>query len=95
MAKKQVTLPMVRQALIDVLDGYKGQKVVRTMNDEQLLKLDIVGVYGLDSLDLTEMMDVIYHRYDIDIAAQALEKSEFWRETTVERFLEMCNNYRV
>ena len=92
----KLTVSMVRNALMEVLEGYSGsQSDVRSKTDEQLLKTDLSLEYGLDSLDFIEMIVTIHHQYGINIDERGIEKSEFGKDPTVENFIKMGNRYRI
>lgn len=92
----KLTVSMVRNALMEVLEGYSGsQSDVRSKTDEHLLKTDLSLDYGLDSLDFIKMIVTIHSQYGINIDERGIEKSEFGKKPTVENFIKMGNQYRI
>ncbi len=63
------------------------------VKDEVLLKVNLRDDYGLDSLDFEEMRSAVWSEYKIEMADDAMDKSSFKEEPTVENFIKMVNDY--
>lgn len=63
------------------------------VKDEVLLKINLRDDYGLDSLDFEEMCSALWYEYRIELYDNAMEKSSFKEEPTVENFIKMVNDY--
>ena len=63
------------------------------VKDEVLMKVNLRDDYGLDSLDFEEMRSAVWSEYKIEMADDAMDKSSFREEPTVENFIKMVNDY--
>ena len=63
------------------------------VKDDDLLKVNLLEDYGLDSLDFEEMCSTVWYEYKIKLEDNAMDKSSFREEPTVDNFINMVNAY--
>ena len=86
--KTIISLQDVRIALESVTDFSFGQ-----MTDYEMLNSDLQDDFGLDSMDIDDMVEVLEDGLDVVIRGEGIE----WfsaHAKSVENFLQMVNDYQ-
>lgn len=85
--KKEIKLENLRQA-IGELYNFELKDIISQMSDQELMDSPFEH-FGLDSLDVMDLMTTIEQKNDISIHADAIET--VMQKNTIRALLEVCN----
>ncbi len=92
MEQNSITLPLVREALVDVLLGdEKGESHVYQVSDDRLLSIKLKEDLDFDSLDFVELTMYLEKKSDVVFPDNIADY--FQGDMTVSDFLIFCQNY--
>lgn len=89
----KITVEEVRQILKSVFEyNDELQAEMNKKKDEDFLQTNLEE-FGLDSLDFEDMLVELQNLYGINVARNSFAR--FYREPTVENFINMVNDYGI
>ena len=90
---KQVDITIVRRMLKAApLDAKETQKI-NQCSDEELLDIDLVTDFGMDSLDIVEITMYMEHEMGISIDDEAYNGLK--SDSTIRNYIECCNAHII